>query len=106
MAMISQTLNSVDDWKGLAIWLNIESNTIETDCAQDVAKAACYRRTLVQWYCNKQSSDNPSKVAEDIAKALDEMDYKYQAEKLRQLQFGKWVGKGRSPLGETEYLLL
>ena len=99
VALISQELKSVSDWKGLASWLDMESNAIETDCAGEGSKAACYRRKLVRSYCDYQPSEDPYKVVEDIAVALEKMKHKRQAEKLRQLQFGKWVAKRNSPLG-------
>lgn len=77
----------------------MESNAIETDCAGEGSKAACYRRKLVRSYCDNQPSGNPYEVAEDIAVALEKMKHKRQAEKLRQLQFGKWVAKDNSLLG-------
>ena len=86
-------LADVRDWKGLANRLSIRSNDIETNCAVDTARAACYRRELVRRYCNKQPSaaGDPYKVAEDIAKALVQMDHNHQAEQLRRLQFGEWA---------------
>ena len=82
-------LFNVPDWRGLAGSLNTKVNDIEEDCKQDVTPARCYRRSLVRRYCNMQRSKNPSKVAKDIAKALEQMDHKLQAEQLRKLQFGK-----------------
>ena len=90
---ISKELESVKDWKELASWLDVGSNNIETDCAREGSQAACYRRELVRSYCDKQPSGDPYKVAEDIAKALEQMDKNHQAKNPRQLQFGKWVAK-------------
>lgn len=86
-------LADVPDWRGLADWLNIRSHDIEGNCATDVAHAACHRRTLVRRYCDGQLSQNPSKVAEDIAKALEMMNHGRQAERLRHLQRGELVAK-------------
>ena len=89
MQDISRVLADVPDWKGLAGWLNIRSNDVEIDCAQDVAQASCYRRELIHRYCNRQLSENPYKVAEDIANALKQMDHRLQAQQLRELEFCK-----------------
>lgn len=90
-------LADVLDLKGLANWLNIGSNDIETVC---FSQAACYRRELIRRYCDRQQYDprNPGKVAEDIAEALEQMDYKLQAQQLREL-FSKTVSKHSGPLG-------
>ena len=82
-------LADVPDWKGLAGSLNIRSSDIETNCAQGTAQAACYRRELVRRYCDQQVSDNPSKVAEDMAEELEGMSHKLQAQQLRKLEFGE-----------------
>ncbi len=99
---ISRVLADVPNWKGLANWLNIRSNDIETNCAHGVAQAACYRRELIGRYCDRQLSENPYKVAEDIAEALEQMDHKRQAQQLRELEFGKSVSVKCSspPVGE------
>ena len=88
---ISRVLADVPDWKGLAGSLNIRSYDIETNCAQDVAQAsyACHRRELVRRYCDRQLSESPSKVAEDIAEALEHMNHKLQAQQLRNLS--RWL---------------
>ena len=89
---IAQVLADVPDWKGLASWLNIRSNDIETDCAlQGVAQASCYRRELVRRYCDRQPSESPYKVAEDIAEVLEQMGHERQAQRLTKLEFGKSV---------------
>ena len=90
-------LADVEDWQGLAGWLNVEVIPIEERCAQSNSPAMCCRRELVRRYCNRQLS-HPSKVAEDIALALERMDHMRQAEELRHLKFGKWVAKRNSPL--------
>ena len=96
MQDISKVLENVPDWKGLAGWLSIESHPIETDCAQDVAQASCHRRELVLRYCNRQPSENPCKVAVDIANELEKMNHRLQAQQLRNLKFGK-LAKCNSP---------
>ena len=99
MADISRVLADVPDWKGLAGSLNIRSDDIEENCEQDVARASCYRRKLVRRYCDKQPSENPSKVADEIAAKLEQMDHTLQAGKLRELKFGKSVTKRSSRTG-------
>ena len=99
MEDIAQVLAGVPDWKGLANRLNIRSSDIDTNCAQDVAQASCYRRELVRRYCDTQLSENPSKVAEEIAEALEQMDHTLQAQQLRKLKFGKSVTKRSGPQG-------
>ena len=89
MEVISKILLYVDDWKGLAGWLNINSDEIEGGCRQENAVPRCYRREIVNRCCNRQESENSTKVAEDIANVLEWMDHKRQAEQLRQLKFGK-----------------
>ena len=93
---ISRVLADVPDWKGLAGSLNIRRNDIETNCAQDVAQVSCCRRELVRRCCDSQLSENPSKVAEDIAEALEQMNHKRQAQQLRKLEFGKSMTLKRS----------
>jgi len=96
VAAISKELESVENWEGLANWLNVGSTDIKTDCAGESSRAACYRRKLVRCYCDSQFAGDPNSVTEDIAKALDKMNLKRQAQQLRNLQFGKWVGKRSS----------
>lgn len=87
---ISKVLSEVEDWEGLANWLDIGSDNIKEDCAQSSSLMMCHRRELVRRYCNKHLFD-PNKVAARIAEVLEQMNYKRQAEELRhvQLQFGK-----------------
>lgn len=85
-------LSEVKDWEGLANQLDIESDIIKEDCAQSISRAMCYRRELVHRYCNKYLFDL-NKLAEEIAKELEQMGHNRQAEKLRQLQFGKLVAQ-------------
>ena len=96
MAVISKELEGVTNWKGLASWLDVRSNSIETDCAREGSQAACCRQELVRSYCDKEPSGDPYTVSEDIAQELEKMDHKRQAKKLRQLQFGKCVAKGNN----------
>ena len=90
MEDIALVLKDVPDWKGLANRLSIGSNDIETNCAVDPALAACYRRELVRRYCDRQPSEDLSKVVEGIAVELEQMNHKLQAQKLREL-LGKSV---------------
>lgn len=90
MEDIVQVLADVPGWKQLAGYLNIRCSDIQTNCAQDLAaQASCYRRKLVRRYCDKQQSENPSKVAEDIAKELEQMDHNLQAQQLRKLELSE-----------------
>lgn len=90
MVAIYRVLKDVREWKELADSLNISSDVIEEYCARDVAQASgCCRRELVRQYCDKQLSENPHKVAEDIATKLEEMDHNRQAQQLKNLVFGK-----------------
>jgi len=98
VAAIPNELESVENWEGLANWLNVGSNVLKMDCAGERSRPACYRRKLVRYYCDSQVSGDPNNVTDDIAKALDKMNLKRQAQRLRNLQFGKWVGKHSSPL--------
>lgn len=90
MAAISLVLIDVPNWEGLAGLLNIKTNDISTNCAQSLAQASCYRLGVVRRYCDSQQSEDSSKVAEDIAKILEQMGHNLQAQKLRKL-FGKSV---------------
>lgn len=89
MEDISRVLADVPDWKGLAGSLNIRTYDIETECAQEIAQAPCHRRELVRRCCDKQRTENPYKVAGDIANLLEPMGHNLQAHKLRKLKFGK-----------------
>ena len=84
-------LADVPNWRGLAGSLNTKVDDIEENCKTDITPATCFRRSLVRRYCNMQRSENPRKVVEDIAGALEQMDHKLQAEQLRKLQFGKSI---------------
>ena len=80
------------DWEGLAGWLDIKSSPIQSECQLKLngAKHECYRRSLVQRYCDKHPSEGPKEVAEQIAQVLeDKMGHKLQADLLRELRFGE-----------------
>ena len=106
---ISRVLFAVDDWKGLALSLDLHaSNRIETECAHELsgARHECYRRSLVRRYCDKGPFGSPEEVAEQIAHVLEEtMGHKRQAQQLRELRFegedraggGRRVSEGQSP---------
>ena len=97
MESISGVLTRVTDWKRLAGLLNVGNSDILADCAQDLAQASCFRREVVRRYCNSQHSEDSSKVAEDIAKVLEQIGHNLQAKELRKL-FGKSAAKLSSPL--------
>lgn len=97
MENISRVLTQVTDWKRLAGLLNVGTNDIETNCAPDPAQASCFRRGVVRRHRDSQRSKDCSKVAEDIAKALEQMGHNLQAQELRKL-FGKSAAKLSSPL--------
>jgi len=88
---ISEVLAGIQDWKGLADLMNINSLTSRLNCAPDIAHAVCYRWQIVRSCCNRQLSGNLYKVVEDIAQALEQMDHNHQAAQLRKLEFGKLV---------------
>ena len=82
-------LLEVDDWAGLASELDIKTgdqNSIQSNCKAgsglDVAK--CFRRRLVQMYCDSTGLDG-KEVAENIAQALEMMHHKLQANEIRKL---------------------
>ena len=82
----------MDDWKGLALLLDLASSRIETECAQESsgARHECYRRSLIRRYCDKCPSGSPEEVAEQIAQVLEEkMGHKRQAQQLRELRFSE-----------------
>ena len=88
---ISEVLSDVDDWEGLAGWLNLASGPIQAECQNEV-KHKCYRRSLVKYYCDMSPSGSPEKVAEQIAHELEEkMGHKRQAQLLRKLTFGEYA---------------
>ena len=79
---IVDVLEEVDDWKGLAGRLGINSLSIEESCS-GTAITRCYRRQLVRTHCDK-SCDEPGKAVADIAQILEKkMNMKKQARKLR-----------------------
>ena len=89
MNKIAKVLLEVDDWKGLASELEISAGdvkSIEANCkdssAADLAK--CYRRGLVQIYCDSTGLD-VELVAEAVASALETLGNRKQANNLRKL---------------------
>ena len=89
MQKIATVLEDVKNWETLAGLLNINSHIIKTNCAPSTELAQCYRRMLVETYCDQQSSDDPRVVAIKLADKLEEdMALKRQADRFRSL-FGK-----------------
>ena len=87
---ISNVLSGVDDWEGLAGWLDIASGLIQAECQPKMngAKHECYRRSLVLRYCQKSGSRE--EVVENIAQVLEEkMGNNWKAQELRKLIFGE-----------------
>ena len=103
METISLVLTDVTNWERLAGLLNIKVIEIKTNCQEDLAKASCYRRGVVRQYCDSQQSEDSSKVAENIAKILEQMGHNLQAQNLRKL-FGKSVVNLSSLLGRDGML--
>ena len=101
MNKIADVLLEVDDWKGLASELHIKTgdqNSIQSNCKAgsglDVAK--CFRRSLVQMYCDSTGLD-VEEVAENIAQALEgeTMNKKRQATFIRNLFPSSGKSKGK-----------
>ena len=70
---IAENLKGVEDWEGLAGWLNISSgdiNTIIENCDRPNTRAQCCRRELVRTYCYQRGGD-PERVKEDIRRVLE-----------------------------------
>ena len=90
MEKISSELMEGVDWEGLAGWLNLKTEEIRTYCnTASNNPAHCYRRKLVQLYCDR-TAKSPQQVAEDMARVLeDKMENRIVAKKLRQLDFGE-----------------
>ena len=87
---ISNVLSGVENWEGLARWLDLERGPIQAKCLPKLngAKHECYRRTLVQQYCEKCGSRE--EVVEKIAQVLEEkMNNKLKAQQLRKLSCGE-----------------
>lgn len=86
---ISQVLEGIADWEGLAGWLNLNRGAVDdikSDCRLGSSSiASCYRKKMVEYYCDMQVYDSSTKVAEDIAEVLDSVNKKRYAEKLRRL---------------------
>lgn len=69
---IAEGLKNVEDWEGLALWLNVSSgtiNTIKENCDRLNTRAECCRRELVKTYCYHR--DDPEGVKEDIRLVLE-----------------------------------
>ena len=86
---VADVLLEVDDWMGLASKLHIkpeDQNSIQSNCRAgsglDVAK--CFRRRLVQMYCDLTGLD-VEELAEIIVQALEKMHHKKQANEIRKL---------------------
>ena len=89
---ISNVLSGVENWEGLARWLNLASGPIQANCQPKLngAKHECYRNTLVQQYCEKRGSRE--EVVEKIAQVLEEkMNNKLKSQELRKLSFGECI---------------
>ena len=90
MNKIAEVLTEVKDWEGLANELNAKRGTTDgfkTTCRADTSSLAkCYRRELVNWYCDSTGYEL-GVIVENIAKALEELDHKRQAAELRALKF-------------------
>ena len=83
----------VEDCEDLTGSLGVSIVGIRKYCAMDIKQAQCYRRRLVQLYCDR-TAKSPQQVAEDMATVLeDEMEMMENrnkiVEKLRQITFGK-----------------
>ena len=79
----------MEDWEKLANGLDIGRatiNNIKEKCKTTVAVAECQMRELVVVYCDKSLSDDPHRVALDIAYILGyEMAQKELAKTIKQL---------------------
>lgn len=79
----------MDDWEKLANGLNMSRaaiNSIKEYCITTTTVAECYRRELVETYCDTLSSGDPHRVASDITLVLEnEMGKEKQAQILRRL---------------------
>ena len=90
--IISNVLSDVENWGGLAGWLDLASGPIQANCQPKLngAKHECYRSTLVRLYCEKRGSRE--EVVEKIAQVLEgKMNNKLKAQELRKLRFGECI---------------
>ena len=88
MQMIATALEKVSDWEALADYLDINIDTIRTNCADSSDRAQCYRRKLVKTHCDRLPSGDPYLAVERIAYVLEiKMEKKTQAQALRDLDF-------------------
>ena len=90
---ISSVLMRVEDWEGLAGWLNVDKPVIiriKTDCIRDSGSLAdCYRKKLVEHYC-ESTAQSPLQIARDMARVLEnKMSNKKVASQLQHLTFGE-----------------
>ena len=89
---IVKVLTEVEDWVGLSRWMGISSNNIITNCAGSLNVLKCHLRQLVEEYCDSQLTDDPCKVACDVALILERDMHppkRRQARKLMSLIFSK-----------------
>ena len=79
---IVDILMEVTGWEHLADQLEINSDTIETNCLRSSSDVAtCYRRDLVKTYCDSTALEVED-IVENIAQALGPSN-KRQANNLR-----------------------
>ena len=91
---ITDVLLEVDNWESLAGWLEISHYNIRTNCALGSEPASCFRRTLIEIYCDQQEPGDMYQIANDFAQVLDiDMDKRRQADTLKLLVF---TGPGMS----------
>ena len=82
MNQIVDVLMEVTGWKSLANQLEINSDTIETNCLRNsIDIASCYRRELVKTYCDSTALEI-EEIVENIAQALGPSNRR-QADNLR-----------------------
>lgn len=82
MNQIVDVLMKVTGWKSLANQLEINSDTIETNCLRSsIDIASCYRRELVKTYCDSTAL-KIEEIVENIAQALGPSNRR-QADNLR-----------------------
>ena len=82
-------IRDVEGWEQLAGWLDVSPGEIREVCNRESDWARCYRRRLVEIYCDRTAKP-PQQVTEDMAKIFeDRIKNKRVADKLRLLTFGK-----------------
>ena len=88
--VMSRVLREVEDWQGLAAYLNVRASEIVEDCSlRDGVPSHCFRRRIVRRYCDSLYYDDPEWIAEGLATQLEEMDHNRLANVMRTLQFGE-----------------